>query len=45
MSIVCMLYFVAGALAIVSAAWGRVPLWVSVLLLCIAGLLSCFPLR
>jgi hypothetical protein len=44
MSVVCLLYLAAfvGALA---SALGRCPLWAPVLLLSIAGLLSCLPLR
>lgn len=44
MSIVCLLWISAFIAAIV-AAINRVPLWVSVLLACIAGLLGCLPLR
>jgi hypothetical protein len=44
MSIVCILMLAALVAAIVSAI-GKCPLWVAVLLLAIAGLLSCLPLR
>jgi len=44
MSIVCILYLAALIAAIVSAI-GRCPLFVPVLLLSIAGLLTCVPLR
>jgi hypothetical protein len=44
MSIVCLLWISAFVAAIV-AAFSRVPLWVSVVLVCIAGLLTCLPLR
>lgn len=44
MSIVCLLALSALICAIV-AAIGRCPLWVAVLLLAIAQLLGCLPLR
>jgi hypothetical protein len=42
MSVTCVLAFAALIVAIVSAI-GKAPLWVSVLLLCVAMLLSCMP--
>jgi hypothetical protein len=44
MTIVCILYLAALIGAIVSAL-GRCPVWVPVLILAIAGLLGCLPLR
>lgn len=44
MSIVCIL-FMASLVATLISAVGRCPLWVPVLLVSIAGLLACLPLR
>jgi hypothetical protein len=44
LSIVCILWLAAFVGTIISAL-GRVPLWVPVLLACIAGLLTCLPVR
>jgi hypothetical protein len=44
MTIVCLLWF-AGFIATLIAAIGKCPLWVPVLIMSIAGLLSCLPLR
>jgi len=44
MSIVCLL-MVFAFVATLGAAIGKVPLWVPVLILTIAGLLNCLPLR
>jgi len=44
MTILCLLWLAAFIGTIVSAL-GKVPLWVPVLLACIAGLISCWPLR
>jgi hypothetical protein len=44
LSITCLLWLAAFVATIASAA-GRCPLWVPVLLIAIAGLLSCLPLR
>lgn len=44
MNIVCLLWLAAFLGTLASAA-GKVPLWVPVLLVTIAGLLGCLPLR
>jgi hypothetical protein len=44
MTIVCILYL-AGLIGAIVSAIGRCPLWVPVLLVSIAGLLNCLPLR
>ncbi len=44
MTIVCILYLAALIACLISSV-GRCPLWVAVLLLSIAGLLGCLPLR
>jgi hypothetical protein len=44
LSIVCILWLAAFVGTIISAL-GKVPLWVPVLLGCIAGLLTCLPMR
>ena len=44
MTIVCFLWLAAFIGTLVSAL-GKCPLWVPVLLICIAGLLTCLPLR
>jgi hypothetical protein len=44
MTIVCILYLAALIGGIVSAL-GKCPVWVPVLILAIAGLLGCLPLR
>jgi hypothetical protein len=44
MSIVCLIWLGAFIATIISAI-GRCPLWVPVLLVTVAGLLSCLPLR
>lgn len=44
MTIVCILWL-AGFIATLISAIGKCPLWVAVLILSIAGLLSCIPLR
>ena len=44
MSIVCLLW-VAAFIGTILSALGKCPLWVPVLLACIAGLLQCLPLR
>jgi len=45
MSIVCILFVAALVATLVSAITGKCPLWVAVLIMCIAGLLACIPLR
>jgi hypothetical protein len=44
MSVLLLIYLAAFVVCLASA-WGKVPTWVAVLLLCIAGLLSCLPLK
>jgi len=44
MSVTCLLWIAAFIATIVSAI-GKCPLWVAVLLISVAGLLSCLPLR
>jgi hypothetical protein len=44
MSITCLLW-VSAFIGTIISALGKVPLWVPVLLACIAGLLTCLPLR
>jgi hypothetical protein len=44
MTIVCILWLAAFIATVVSAI-GKCPLWVAVVLVTIAGLLSCLPLR
>jgi len=45
MTIVCWLWAASFIGIIVSAVWARCPLWVPCLLMAIAGLLGCMPLR
>lgn len=42
MGVTCILW-IAAFIGTIIAALGRVPLWVPVLLACIAGALTCFP--
>lgn len=42
---VTLILFLAAFVACIVSAIGKCPLWVSVLLLCVAGLLTGFPLR
>jgi uncharacterized protein (DUF983 family) len=44
MTIVCLLV-IAAFIGVLASAFGRLPLWVPVLILCIAELLGCMPLR
>jgi hypothetical protein len=44
MSIVCLL-LVFAFIATLGSALGKVPVWIPVLILTIAGLLNCLPLR
>ena len=44
MSIVCILWL-ASLIGIIISALGRCPLWVPTLLMAVAGLLTCLPLR
>lgn len=43
-SLVCLLWL-AAFLGTLATAYGKVPLWVPVLLVTIAGLVGCLPLR
>jgi hypothetical protein len=43
MTVMALLYLAAFTAAVI-AAIGKAPLWVAVILLCIAGLLTVFPL-
>jgi len=45
LSIVCLLWLAAFIATLISAITGKCPLWVAVLIVCIAGLLTCIPLR
>lgn len=44
MTIVCLLWF-AAFIGTLVAALGKIPLWIPVLVITIAGLLTCLPLR
>jgi hypothetical protein len=44
LSITCLLWL-AGFIGTIVSALGKCPLWVPVLLIAIAGLLGCLPLR
>jgi hypothetical protein len=42
---VLLLIYLAAFVACVCSALGKCPLWVSVLLVCVGGLLTCLPLK
>ncbi len=44
MSIVCILWL-AAFVGTIASALGKCPVWVPLVLVCIAGLLGCLPLR
>jgi len=45
MSIVCLLWIAGFIATLISAVSGKCPLWVAMLLVSIAGLLGCLPMR